>query len=223
MRRARASRNKKKLAVRPGRNTYNPLWENELEDLRRTVTLLLARVADGQGDAVEQLLPIVYDQLRAMAGAQMASERDGHTLQATALVHEAYLKLADDPALAARDRRTFFGVAARAMRQVLVDHARTKNRLKRGGGWGRVEIQPEASPHGKTQMLDLVAVDEALDELAKLDERKARLVELRYFAGLSSEDAGDLLGISRATVAREWRMCRAWLADRLGNEAAPDA
>lgn len=180
------------------------------------MTLLLARVSDGQGDAVDELLPIVYDQLRSMAGAQMANERDGHTLQATALVHEAYMKLANDPAIASGDRRAFFGIAARAMRQILVDHARTKNRLKRGGDWKRVEVQPEAATHGKTQMLDLVAVDEALDELAKLDERKARLVELRYFAGLTSEDAGDLLGISRATVAREWRMCRAWLAARLG-------
>ncbi len=196
-----------------------------MDDLRQTVTLLLARVSDGQSDAVDELLPLVYDQLRSMAGAQMAGERDGHTLQATALVHEAYMKLASDPALASGDRRIFFGVAARAMRQILVDHARTKNRLKRGGDWKRVEVQPEADAPGQTQMLDLIAVDEALDELARLDERKARLVELRYFAGMTAEDAGELIGISRATVAREWRMCRAWLAARLSEtgEAPADA
>ena len=106
-----------------------------------------------------------------------------------------------------------------------VDHARTKNRLKRGGDWNRVEVQPESDAPGKTHMLDVLAVDEALTELAELDPRKARLVELRYFAGMTSEEAGDLLGISRATVAREWRMCRAWLAARLSDtgEAAPDA
>jgi len=177
--------------------------------------MLLARVTDGQSDAVGELFPLVYDQLRSMAGAQMAGERPEHTLQPTALVNEAYMKLAADPSLASGDRRVFFGVAARAMRQILVDHARTKNRLKRGGGWNRVDAQPLADAPGKTEMLDLVAIDEALDDLAKHDERKARLVELRYFAGLSSEDAGDMLGISRATVAREWRMCRAWLAARL--------
>jgi RNA polymerase sigma factor (TIGR02999 family) len=195
-----------------------------LDDLRQTVTMLLARVSDGQPGAVDDLLPLVYDQLRSMAGSRMANERSDHTLQATALVNEAYLKLAADPALKTADRRAFFGIAARAMRQILVDHARTRNRLKRGGDWKRVEVEPESDAPGKTQMLDVIAVDEALEELATLDPRKARLVELRYFAGMTSEDAGELLGISRATVAREWRMCRAWLASRLsdGGEVAGD-
>ncbi len=194
-----------------------------MDDLRNSVTMLLARVSDGKSGAVDELLPLVYNQLRAMAGAQMGNERDGHTLQATALVHEAYMKLAHDPALASADRRVFFGVAARAMRQILVDHARTKNRLKRGGAWNRVQVQPEANSPDASQMLDLLAVDEALSELAAFDERKARLVELRYFAGMSAEDAGEMIGISRATAAREWRLCRAWLASRLSETGqAPD-
>jgi RNA polymerase sigma factor (TIGR02999 family) len=191
------------------------------------VTTLLGRVAGGDRDAVDELFPVVYEQLRAMAGSFMRQQAVAHTLQPTSLVHEAYIKLLGPggEALAAgsRDRAHFLALAARAMRQILVDHARAKAADKRGGGgdgegWRRITLSDqEAGGTGATRVIDLLALEDALGELSGLDGRKAKLVELRFFGGLSGEEAAEVLGVSRATVANDWTFTRAWLARRLKN------
>lgn len=178
------------------------------EPAQQTVTRLLNL---GGGAAADELLPLVYDELKGLAARYLRDERVGHTLQPTALVHEAYVRLVDRTSVQWAGRKQFFVTAAKAMRNILVDHARGKGRAKRGGGWKRVEMEPAAEPGGAAAEADLVALDEALARLTMLDERKARLVELRFFAGMTAEDAADVLGISRSTAAEEWRMARAWL------------
>ncbi|MHC4947694.1 MAG: sigma-70 family RNA polymerase sigma factor [Planctomycetota bacterium] len=180
-------------------------------DTQETVTRLLGEVAEGRTDAASELLPLVYDELRALAGAYFRNERDNHTLQPTALVHEAYMRLVGQQSIEFRSRRQFFVVAAKAMRNILVDHARTKRRQKRGGGRAPVALDPDRVSVDPANELDMLALDEALERLAALDERKARLVELRFFGGLTSEQAADVLDIARSTAAEEWRMARAWL------------
>ncbi len=180
---------------------------------QQEATRLLRLASSGEIVAAAELLPMVYAELRALAAAMFREERREHTLQPTALVHEAYVRLVDQSAIEWKSRNQFFVIAAKAMRNILVDHARTRGRLKRGGGWEEVTlaaVEAEAGAGG-TPAVDLMALDEALDRLARLDERKARLVELRYFAGLSEADAAALLGISRSTASEEWRMARAWL------------
>jgi RNA polymerase sigma factor (TIGR02999 family) len=183
------------------------------------VTGLLARLADGEAAAHEQLLAVVYDELRRVAAAYLARERVDHTLQPTALVHEAYIKLVDGAALRFDGRAQFFALAARAMRQILVDHARTKGRLKRGGGGVRLTLDDNQPTPTELSIPDLLAIDEALEKLAQLDERKARLVELRFFAGLTSDEAAEALGIARSTAAEDWRFTKAWLRRELEGEA----
>ncbi len=184
-----------------------------------TVTRLLGQAASGDARATTELLPLVYEELRRMAAAFFAGERPGHTLQPTALVHEAYLKLVGQP-IEWASRGQFFCVAAKAMRNLLVDHARGRGRGKRGGGWQRINALSAVEDAGRgADPLDVLALDEALGQLADLDERKARLVELRFFAGLTSDEAADSLGISRATAAEDWRMARAWLHRRLKDTA----
>lgn len=165
------------------------------------------------------LFALVYDELRGLAGALIRDQRPGHTLQPTALVNEAYVKLLQQTRIRADSRSQFFCLAARVMRQVLVDHARGKGRKKRGGGrHRRVEMDASAvsdTPSPVDQM-DVLAVDDALSELSKLDVRRARLVELRVFGGLSLDEAADTLGIARSTAALDWRFAKAWLAKRLG-------
>jgi RNA polymerase sigma factor (TIGR02999 family) len=180
-------------------------------DQHEDLTILLGRAAAGEAAAAAELLPLVYDELRKLAGAYFRDERRSHTLQPTALVHEAYIRLVNQPDIAWESRRQFFVLAARAMRNILVDHARGKRREKRGGGWGRVAIDDVKASDAASDTLDLIALDEALERLATLDERKARLVELRFFGGLTSEEAAKVLEISRSTAADEWRMARAWL------------
>ena len=180
---------------------------------QETVTRLLNGVADGQEAAVEELLPLVYDELRSLAAAFFGDQQAGHTLQPTALVHEAYLKLVGQADISSRNQ--FFVLATRAMRSILVDHARGKNRLKRGGGWHKVSIDVADPADRDRDALDLLALDEALAGLADLDERHARLVELRFFGGLNEENAAEVLGISRSTAAEDWRLARAWLKQRL--------
>ena len=178
---------------------------------RENVTALLRAWASGDPEAGERLLPVVYRELRRQAAGYLRRERRDHTLPATALVHEAYLRLVGERA-PWENRNHFFGVAARVMRQVLVDHARRHGAAKRGGAWTRVSLEgAEGASRTPERSIDLVALDRALEELAAIDAGKARVVELRYFAGLSLEETAETLGVSPSTVTREWRMARAWL------------
>jgi RNA polymerase sigma factor (TIGR02999 family) len=183
---------------------------------RHETTRLLRSVAEGNRGASGELLEVVYDELRRLAEAYLARERSDHTLQPTALVHEAYLKLIDQE-VEWQGRAHFVGVAAQGMRRILVDHARGVNRLKRGGGWKRVELHPELSNEEPTTF-DLVELDRALSELSEQSERLGRIVELRYFGGLEMDAIGELLNVSERTVRRDWRFARAWLTERLQGE-----
>ena len=183
------------------------------------VTRVLSAIEAGDPQAAEQLLPLVYDELRRLAARRLSSEGPGHTLQPTALVHEAYLKLVGaDPQQPWNGRVHFFAAAAEAMRRILIDHARRKHRARRGGGKKRVELgdmDDIETVTGRGQADELLALDEALTRLAVADPRRAELVRLRYFAGLTLEQVAELLGISRATADRHWAFARAWLYDAL--------
>jgi RNA polymerase sigma factor (TIGR02999 family) len=186
----------------------------------RDVTCILSAIEHGDAHAAERLLPLVYDELRKLAAQRLAQEKPGQTLQATALVHEAYLRLVDvEQAQHWQSRGHFFAAAAEAIRRILVENARRKGRRKRGGDWGRWDIQLN-EPGTEGPDVDLVAVDEALTELAKEHPEKAELVQLRYFAGLTLAEAASALGISTATADRRWRYARAWLARQLRPDAA---
>ncbi|HEX8816023.1 MAG TPA: sigma-70 family RNA polymerase sigma factor [Terriglobales bacterium] len=173
------------------------------------VTQLLVRWQQGDEAAVRELVPVVYGELRRLAQYYLQAERPGHTLQATALVHEAYVRLIGNEAPVVHNRDHFFAVAARLMRQVLVDHARARNAAKRDGGV-RLSLSDIAGMPIATDE-ELLALDRALEELARIDERQMKIVELRFFGGLSSEATGRVLGISRATVDRDWATARLWL------------
>ncbi len=177
------------------------------------VTRLLLEWRDGNQDAASKLIPIVYDELRRLAASYLARERPGHTLQPTALVHEAYLKLVEQKGGSWQDRAHFFAVAAQTMRHLLVDHARAKNTGKRGGGLQRVEVENVTLPVAEAE--EVVALDEALTRLKDLDACQANVVELRYFGGLSVQEVAEVLGISERTVRREWTMAKAWLYEEL--------
>src|SRR5215831_9680280 len=183
------------------------------------VTRVLSAIEAGDPQAAEQLLPLVYDELRRLAARRLAGEGPGHTLQPTALVHEAYLKLVgSDPQQPWNGRVHFFAAAAEAMRRILIDHARRKHRARRGGGKKRVELGDLDDIEivaERGQADDLLALDQALTQLAAADPRRAELVRLRYFAGLTLEQAAELLGISRATADRHWAFARAWLYDAM--------
>jgi RNA polymerase sigma factor (TIGR02999 family) len=172
------------------------------------MTKLLEAANRGDQQAAAELLPLVYQELRRLAAAKMAHERPGQTLDATGLVHEAYLKLVGDRGYS--DRHHFFRVAAEAMRQILVDRARKRKRIRHGGECERVSLS-EAASVVELPDDDLLALDEALLRFNELDPQKAELVKLRYFAGLTEQDAADALGISRATASRHWAFARAWL------------
>jgi RNA polymerase sigma factor (TIGR02999 family) len=178
------------------------------------VTRLLHALTEGERGALDRLVPIVYDRLRAIAANQMAQEDPGHTLTATALVHEAYADLAELDRLSWRDRAHFFAVASRLMRRILVDHAVAKKALKRGGDRSPVPLD-EAVVVAEDRPDDLIALDEALEDLKALDERQCRVVECRFFAGMTIEDTASALGVSPATVSRDWTAARAWLNRRL--------
>lgn len=184
------------------------------------VTQILSKIEAGDQRASAQLLPLVYEELRRLAAARMANERSDHTLQATALVHEAYVRLVDvDQAQHWNSRGHFFGAAAEAMRRILVDRARRKNTAKHGGDWARIEIsEVESTTVSKSD--NLLALDEALTKLAAEEPAKAELVKLRYFAGLSIEEAADAMGISRTTASRYWTYARVWLFSELNDEEA---
>ena len=177
-------------------------------------TILLNRLQEGDPVAAEQLLPLLYDELKAIARRQFRGQPEGHTLQATVLVHEAFLRLVGRPAKTWQDRKHFFAVAATAMRQILVNHARAKNADKRGGGGQRLVLDENAiASHDKG--LDVLDLHEALERLAKIDERKHRVVELRFFGGLTVPEVADVMQLSVTTIESEWRAARAWLATAL--------
>jgi RNA polymerase sigma factor (TIGR02999 family) len=177
------------------------------------VTQILAAIDQGDPNAAAQLLPLVYDELRRLAAQKLANEKPGQTLDATALVHEVYLRLVDvEQAQHWNSKGHFFAAAAEAMRRILVENARRKQRLKHGGGRERVPLQEVAAADPDDNLL---AVDEALTQLTAEDPLKAELIKLRFYAGLSVEDAADCLGISRATADRHWAFARAWLYDRI--------
>ncbi len=180
------------------------------------ITGLLRAWCAGDTVAQQQLMLVLYDELRRTARHYMQMERDGHTLQTTALVNEAYLRLAGVNEIAYRDRVHFFALAAQMMRRVLVDHARSRGSLKRGAGTRPVTLEDSriASPDRDAQV---VALDEALDELARRDPRKAKVVELRFFAGLSVEDTAVALSVSQQTVLRDWSLSKAWLARQMNH------
>jgi RNA polymerase sigma factor (TIGR02999 family) len=178
------------------------------------ITRLLQAASGGAQDAVNQLLPLVYEQLRELAGSCMANERPGRTLQATALVHEAYLRLVHQETIGFRGRAAFFAASAIVMRRILVDHARARCREKRGGDAARVTLD-EALAVFENAVPDVSDLDSALNDLAEIDERKARLVELRFFTGISMDEAAQVLGVTPRTAERDWRFARAWLRERL--------
>ena len=186
---------------------------------RNAVTAALVAWKDGAAGAADRLLELIYPELHRIAERQMRRERAGHTLQPTALVHEAYLKLVDQSHVDWRNRAHFLGVAAQAMRRLLVDHARGRDRDKRGGGATLVELDSASGEAGlavQTRCVDLLALDQALERLTTLDAAQARLVELRFFGGLSVEEAALTLGVSTATAGRDFRSARAFLARELG-------
>jgi RNA polymerase sigma factor (TIGR02999 family) len=178
------------------------------------VTRLLARWKDGDEAALQQLLPIVHDELRRLARRQMAGERPGHTLQPTALVNEAYLRLVNLKQMQWQNRAHFFAMAARLMRRILVDFARSRGYQKRGGGATRVSFT-QALEVAESQPTDVVALDAALEALAHVDERKSRVVELRFFGGLSVDETAEALNVSRETVKRDWTFAKMWLLRHL--------
>lgn len=171
----------------------------------------------GEGDraVLNQMLPLVYDELRRQAHRYLRRERPNHTLQTSALINEAYLKLVDQRAVQWQNRSHFFGIAAQAMRRILVDYAKTRNREKRGGAAADLPLEEALLVAATGQSIDLLALDEALTRLALLDEQQARVVELKYFSGLSIEETAEALGISPATVKRDWQMAKAWLHHEL--------
>ena len=177
---------------------------------KNAVTQLLLRWSEGDKAALGKLMPLVYRELRRLAGHYMRRERPGHTLQASALVNEAYLRLVDYRRMQWQNRAHFFAVAAQAMRRVLVEHARSRQYAKRGGTAQRISLDDVAVLTDQ-QAAELVALDDALTSLEALDARKARIVELRYIGGLSIEEAAETLGVSTATVERDWRSAKAWL------------
>lgn len=178
------------------------------------VTRLLRRAADGDASASEALLPLVYQELRARAGAYFRGQPANHTLQPTAVVHEAYLKLVNSPSAQWSDRTHFCAVAATAMRQILADHARRRRVAQKAREKRAAELTFIESP-SQTTTMDLLVLDDVLNKLSAIDARQARLVELRFFGGLSVEDVAAVLGVSDSTVKKEWRRVRAWLNDEL--------
>lgn len=183
------------------------------------VTALLLSWSNGDGDALARLMPLVYDELRRLALDRLRRERPDHTLQPTALVNEVYLSLVDQPRVSWQTRAQFFGLAAQLMRHILVDHARARAAAKRGGPARKLSLD-EARLAPEEVAAELVALDEALVRLAAVDERKSRVVEMRFFAGLSVEETAEALGVSDKTVMRDWRVAKMWLHRELSGESA---
>lgn len=183
----------------------------------KDVTKLLDAWSGGDGEALAELMPLVYDELHRMAKRYMNSQPSGHTLQTTALIHEAYLKLADNKEKHFANRTHFFAVAARAMRHILVDHARSRQTEKRGGETQIVSLE-DVAVIAKEQAAEVLALNDALESLFMQDERKGRVVELRYFGGLSVDETAEVLKVSSLTVIRDWRFAKTWLLRELSNQ-----
>jgi RNA polymerase sigma factor (TIGR02999 family) len=181
------------------------------------ITEILQDWSDGNRDALDALMPLVYGELHRQASRYLNRERPDHTLQTTALINEAYLRLVDQKEVKWQNRAHFFAIAAQAMRRILVDHARTKHREKRGGDAEKVSLTDAGmAVSGETINVDLIALDDALNKLARMDEQKARIVELRYFSGLSVKETAAVMEVSTDTVERHWTMAKAWLLRELG-------
>lgn len=178
------------------------------------VTQVLRELSDGHETAPERLMPLVYDELRRLAGGYLEGERSDHTLQATALVHEAYIRLVDWKNVSWQNRAHFFALAAQVMRRILVDHAREKKAEKRGSGFTMLALE-EAVSFPQQREVDLIALDDALKDLALLDPMQSRIVELRFFGGLTIEETAETMKVSPATLKREWAMAKAWLHKRI--------
>lgn len=187
---------------------------NEVENL-------LASLSQGDHAAAERLLPVLYQELKAIANQHMRNERADHTLQATALVHEAYLKLVDQSRVHWQGKAHFCAVASNIMRRILVDHARTKNAAKRGKGAHRISLDEQLLEGNPEANVDLVELDELLNKLAALNPRHAKIVEMRYFAGMTVEETAAALDVSVSTVKGDWRMAKAWLTARLQDSSSP--
>jgi len=184
----------------------NPAEQNSHE-----ITRMLQEWSGGRQEALNELLPLVYGELHRQAANYLRRERKNHTLQTTALINEAYLKLIDQRDVNWESRTHFFAIAAQAMRRILVDHAKTKHREKRGGNDVKISLEKIELISSDENLVDLIALDEALTRLFAKDEQQSRIVELRYFSGLSLEETAEVLGISRTTAARDWAMAKAWL------------
>ena len=184
------------------------------------ITRTLIAIGNGDRVAAERLMPLVYDRFRSLAAGYMRRQPSGHTLRPTELVHEAYLKLVDREGSDWRSRSHFLAVGGMAMRQILVDHAKYKNRQKRGGGFERITLVEDKilSPR---KSLDVLSIHEALDKLAELNKRQAKMIEMRFFGGLSVEEVAEVMGISERSVRREWVACRAWLRKELSSPKSP--
>jgi len=181
------------------------------------ITDLLVSYGRGDKESLDKLMPAVYDELRRQAARYLRREQPGHTLQTTALIHEAYLRLVDQRNVQWQNRAHFFGIAAQMMRRILVDHARTKKRVKRGGSDIKVSLN-DATVAVKGQDLDVVALDEALTRLERIDAQQSRVVELRFFSGLTVEETAEVMQVSPATVKRDWSMAKAWLHRELSGD-----
>ena len=181
------------------------------------ITGMLLELTAGNHEVVDRILPHIYDELRRLAGSYLRRERADHTLQPTALVHEAYMKLIDQNRVQWQNRAHFFGIAAQVMRRILMDHARKTQADKRGGAAEVLPLEEEILVVSQERSGDLLALDDALQALAEIDEQKAKIVELRYFGGLSIEETAEVIGVSVPTINRQWRMARAWLFNEISN------
>lgn len=182
------------------------------------ITQMLIELTDGNQEVVNRILPHIYDELRRLAGSYLRRERSDHTLQPTALVHEAYMKLIDQRQVKWQNRAHFFGIAAQVMRRILMDHARKHIAEKRGGDAEKLPLEEEILIVSHERSAELVALDDALHGLAEMDEQKARIVELRYFGGLSIEETAEVMGVSVPTINRQWRTAKAWLYSQITGE-----
>jgi RNA polymerase sigma-70 factor (ECF subfamily) len=192
-----------------------------MADSPSDITSILKNASRGDRPAAESLLPIVYGELRRLASRYLRAQRVGHTLQPTALVHEAYLRLVNQERAGPTDRTHFIGLAAHAMRSILVDHARGREAAKRGGGRQRIPLD-DAVALFESRITDLLGLDEALERLAQIDEQQCRMVELRFFGGLTTAETAEALGVSTRTVEREWRMAKAWLRQQVRPEPSDE-
>ncbi len=183
-----------------------------------SITKLLIEWREGDQTALERLIPLVHQELHRLAHHYLKHERPGHTLQTTALVNEAYLKLVDHKGMRWQNRSHFFAVAAQAMRRILVDHARTRDAAKRGGGIAIAPLDEAATIVADKQAAHLLALNEALDQLAAMDDRKAKIVVLRYFGGMSVDETAEVVGVSPATVMREWSSAKTWLFKAMSSQ-----